>query len=269
MKKIDYVAAIIVTYKKPQEAANLAINLLKQSSVNLRITIVENSVDKVFAEQLINLLNNSNKIQVHISRFNYGYAKGNNLGLKKTLEKWGAPRYVLISNDDIIIENTGVVKALVSVIKNNKNCGCVQPKITLLNGFIQGPYRKSNIWIESIQYLFPPYWYFLRRLRQQELANINKISMCFRVMGAFFLIKYNQTSLDGKLFDEHTFLFREEEILAIKLLKSGLYSYYNPNIIVHHLQKPKPLEIDLISDKSDLYFYHNILKKSKFLIFFL
>ncbi len=86
-------------------------------------------------------------------------------------------------------------------------------------------------------------------------------------MGAFFLIKYD-VFISAGMFDEGTFLFREEEILAIKLLKYKYVNYYNPDVSVIHLQEKKPYEINLIADISDLYFYKNILGCSSISILF-
>jgi GT2 family glycosyltransferase len=260
-----YTLSVIVTYKKPFYAFQVAKALLSQYKVNNKVIIIDNSLSIDDSKCLNNLICDVNNVHVVVTEENLGYAKGNNLGVKTAIEMWGRPDFIIFSNDDIVINDLNTVKTLIGSCRKIPDCGCIQPKILLENGYIQGPYSKSNIYLESLQYMVPILWIIFRRYRQLNLKLITKVSPCYRVMGAFFLIK-TENFINCGLFDEGTFLFREEEILALKLNKIGLTSYYNPCVTVTHLQQVKSFEINNVSDKSDIYFYNSILKSSTFSI---
>lgn len=264
LKLDSYIAVIIVTFRRPIEVRNLINAILRQNINDVKITIIDNSMDENITNNLIIDFFGNTSVQVIKSKENLGYAKGNNYGLSKSIQKWGAPSYVLISNDDIEIYDCNLIKNLIFVSNNIPMAGCIQPKISLRNGFLQGPYDKSNIWIDIIQYLFPPFWFIMRLIRQRRIKSIDKISGCYRVMGAFFIIKY-ELFIKAGLFDSQTFLGREEEILALKLDKLGFKSYYVPQCEVTHLQLPKSIpSINHFYDSDD-YFYQKIVNVNKFI----
>jgi len=255
----DYIAVIIVTFKRPKDLKNLVECLLQQEEAYLRITIVDNSLDASMSQELMREFSRFDFIQTIISSENIGYARGNNLGVNESIKKWGKPTHIVISNDDILLSQNYVIKQLKDFAENNINAGCIQPRISMINGSLQGPYSKSKIWVEVLQYLLPPLWFILKLRRQNILKSTITPVCCYRVMGAFFLIKL-ETFLQVGMFDKHTFLGREEEILAYKLTKVGFISFYLPSCDVVHLQLPKSLPSESFFSQSDDYFYKHIMK---------
>ncbi|MCX8029144.1 MAG: glycosyltransferase family 2 protein, partial [Brevinematales bacterium] len=169
---------------------------------------------------------------------NYGYAKGNNFGLR--LAKRMNFSYAIISNNDIKIEEP-VVESLVRVIQSYNDVAIVGPKILGLDGKSQGPFKKPGIKEYIIYPFFYPILYPFLKLRSIIISKINKNSepeekviFPYRLMGCFMLV--NLDILEKvDFFSEETFLYAEELILAEKLEKLGYKTAYYPKVSILHL----------------------------------
>ena len=77
---------------------------------------------------------------------NYGFAKGNNKGIKYALKKY-KPRYILLLNNDTKIIQRDWLTKLVETAESDKKIGIVVPKLIYTDGRIQhiwtivNPYR--------------------------------------------------------------------------------------------------------------------------------
>ncbi|OWS70689.1 glycosyltransferase [Polynucleobacter campilacus] len=259
----SYLLIVVVTYKRPNDVLKLIESLQYQRNCELKIIVIDTSVSQEDSFFLEKRIQKNESLMYIVASSNLGYAKGNNFGVRKAVKVWGEPLFVIISNDDIEITDNYLLHDLSSLMLNNIFIDCLQPKINMTNGFIQGPYNKANIYIESLQYLFPFYWYINRFIKQYKLHNIKKLTKFYRIMGAFFIIKY-KTFEEVGMFDEATFLGREEDILAGKLNKARYKTFYYPLKIVKHLQLSKEIQcVDSFND-SDLYYWLHIEKVNIF-----
>lgn len=255
------VAFVILNYNRADLTVDLIRNILDVEGDQHTIIVVDNNSraeDKGTLKSLFNELPNSvvvseNEIQnsdlPHIvptkNKFilmlldnNYGYAKGNNFGLK--LAKKLGFLYAVISNNDIKIEKP-VVERLVDVIQSYENVAVVGPKILGIDGRTQGPFKKPGIKEYIVYPLLYPLIYPLLRLRRIIIDRIHKgsgseeeVSFPFRLMGCFMLVNLEILEKVG-YFSEETFLYAEELILSEKLERLGYRTAYYPKVSVIHL----------------------------------
>lgn len=177
-----------------------------------KIVVVDNcSTDDSF-EQLECL--KSEKIDIIKTEKNGGYAYGNNYGCRYAEKKYH-PQIFIISNPDVRFENN-VLLEMEKTLSSLNGIGVVAPVVN------QG----YNVWnlpnfaglIESIFML----WFNLdkRRIKKKIVNSRYDIETVGVVEGSLFAISYEAyKKIDG--FDEKTFLYCEENILAKRLLSNG------------------------------------------------
>lgn len=201
---------------------------------------------------------------------NYGYAKGNNFGLKLAY-KLGY-KYAVISNNDVIIEKP-IIGNLLEIIKKDESIAVIGPRVLSLKGEDQSPYNRPGIMEYVLFPLFYPIFrpfFKVRQLFKKKICSSSSIYYPYRISGCFMLIKLNYMN-KVNYFDESTFLFAEEPILAEKLHKIGLKMAYYPGACIWHahgestkiLGERKRYFIQL---KSDLYYFERYRNYKKILI---
>jgi len=196
---------------------------------------------------------------------NYGYAKGNNFGLKLAF-KLGC-KYAVISNNDVILE-IPVVDQLLQCIEMSGNAAVIGPKILGIHNELQGPYEKLTLYHYFFYPVFFPLSWPVDKVRRMVMHNddfeakgCGRIKYPYRVMGSFMLVDLEVMKEVGWL-DENTFLYAEELILAEKLLKHGYRMAYTDSVYVRHMHgsstgKLARRQSVSIALKSELYYLRN------------
>ncbi len=204
------------------------------------------------------------------ARANIGYAKGNNLGAKvaKILFR---DTYYLFSNNDLRFMEPIPIDILLTPMRDKEDVAVVGPSILSLDGSLQSPRKKPTVGIG----LFVYYWNLLlpKRLKLERwITDIDmaaKTGRCDWVTGSFLItdaVKFHEVC--G--FDEHTFLFYEEVILAERLQKKSYRMYYTDSVkIVHEHGETVKSSFSIlqgidISFKSGMYYFRNYRNISKF-----
>lgn len=170
------------------------------------------------------------KVILLTSKENLGYAHGNNLGLKY-LEKETDCELAIISNPDIVVEES-VIKELIQDMKKNSNISFLGPKV-LERGRISKGWKLPTYWVEVLSTInfFSRFTYHLSKYADnhynERLVKVDVVHGCFFLarMKDFKKIKY---------FDENTFLYYEENIIAAKSKKAGLETYLDTTVGVQH-----------------------------------
>lgn len=165
---------------------------------------------------------------------NLGYARGNNLGAC-FLNRIGEYDYFLFSNDDIELSQPNTLEILVSRMKEDGRIGAIGPRVVGLDGRDQSPHDTYVSPYRMIGWrLFP----FLRRKNKAMVTETpQKPSSRFTywVQGSFILVEARVFREIG-MFDEHTFLYYEEPILAERLAKVGKTMYFDSDVEVVHYE---------------------------------
>ena len=208
------------------------LSVLNQTYRNLDVVIADNGSSNESHRIIDRTFRGSDRVCVLNTGKNLGYAQGNNFAIKWRYER-GPVDYFLVLNSDICLTDPTTVEQLIDFAETQENLGALGPKVVLPNGFVQGPYCRPKIWLLTLQYMCPLLWLVLRTFRQEVLKCITMPKKVYRTIGACVLLKA-KPFVDIGGFDENTFLYGEEDILAERLLDKKLYFYYLPSASVLH-----------------------------------
>ena len=155
---------------------------------------------------------------------NLGYAKGNNLAISIAASVWNDPYYI-VSNNDLVFKDQIDLTLVDKIFKEDDSVGVIGPSIITPNGETQSPRR----WQSATHRLILNYWIlslsgiFSERLRNKlfnSFANDTiieaKSGVCAWVSGCFMFIRA-EAFQKCNMFDENTFLYAEEMILANRM----------------------------------------------------
>jgi len=169
---------------------------------------------------------------------NGGYAKGNNVGLRLAYSL--GFKYLMVLNNDTIFKDTKV-SLLTSVLEENPDALCVGPllykedgetidfncakrRATYWDFFVLsyfGQWFKSKRWIKN-------YYYLKANPTVGEAIAVDLIS------GSCMVFHSDRLHRIG-YFDEGTFLYYEEDIMAEKGRRAGFRFYFQPKTQLIHL----------------------------------
>lgn len=226
--------------------------------------------DDEISEILNNEKDKNANVILYILNKNYGYAKGNNFGLK--LADLLGYKYAIIANNDVILEEE-VIEKLLQFVSTNEDICVVGPKIIGPTGERQGPFFKPNLFSEFFYPIFFFWIYPFYRAFKSFLLSYKKIIFPYRLTGCFMLMKLD-CMRKINFFDENTFLYAEEPILAEKLKSIGKKTAYIDDIYVKHFHgssviKYKRKKRFILQLESNLYYfkkYRNYGKLKLFLV---
>ena len=262
------VGMVILNYND-YETTNKYIEKIKDYKVLNDIVIVDNKSSDGSFEKLKNL--QDNKISVIETDANKGYAYGNNIGVKYLCENT-RDDYIIISNPDIIVEEKDLIR-LKKDLDNNDDISLVAPVIEQLGEKIRG-WRLPNIKDEillNINYIQRKIRKNLNYKEEKYSGNLTKVDV---VPGCFFMIRKDIMEMIGG-FDESTFLYYEENIIASKLKNIEKTSYIdNKASAIHDLSVSvdksfNSLKKYKILKESQKYYVENYLKANKIELLFL
>lgn len=225
---------------------------------------------KIIEEKHLDSLKIRCNIYLIIRKENDGYAKGNNSGL--ALSSKLNYEFSLIANNDI--DFISDFKSLLSDIEcQTIDFDFIAPIVYSPSNRIQSfDYRIQTYSLLIFKFsLLPIYLKHYQSYTRFLLKRNSKMIEVERLPGCFFFAKTRSfKSID--FFDENTFLYGEENIVAIKAKRHQLRSFLIKGHKVLHLHETTT---KLIKNKDDIFIQSTIytaktyLHKNKFSIFFL
>ncbi len=156
---------------------------------------------------------------------NYGFAKGNNEGIREAFKDKNVKYIVCLNNDTIVDKNW--LKELVKTVEKDRKIGAVQSKILLPNGklhtagmrFVKDLQGKKDGGL-SLGY-------------KEDPRKFKEIMEIFAPCGASVLYKRKVLERTG-LFDEDFHSYVEDFDLGWRIRKADYISIYCPTSIVKH-----------------------------------
>lgn len=219
MKK-EITGMVVLNYNDYSSTENLLKIVDTITSIDVIIVVDNCSTDDSFI-QLKKFV--SRKISVIKTEANRGYAAGNNFGIKYAIEKLSVDN-LFIANPDIIIDKT-VIDGLLSYLDLNPRIGIVSCLMKKPDGDICESAWKLPGLKECIFDSFILLKHFCKNKWDYEESIDGIKPICVDVIpGSFFAIK-SQVMKDIGYFDEHTFLYYEENILSMKAKEKGYSNY--------------------------------------------
>lgn len=248
--KISFLILHYHTIEDTQESVESIIkNCGEIKFENFEIIIVDNGSKNKSGERLEKEYLDNKKIKVIINSENLGFSKGNNIGFKYIKEYCNSDFIVMMNNDIVIIQND-FIPSIIEEYEKSK-FAVLGPKILLPDG-------KKNIHreklppiyvyrIENIKLYIKWFINFLdkyqilrniknkyvgeKQVKESNKKEIRKENVIVHGSCMIFSKEYIE-KFDG--LDEKTFLYGEEDLLYIKLIKNNLKSIYNPKLFVLH-----------------------------------
>ena len=154
---------------------------------------------------------------------NYGFAEGNNIGIRYTLKAL-EPDYILLLNNDTIVA-PHLLGELVKVAESNKQIGACQPKILSLANpkLIDAIGISINKSGEAIQVGY----------KTKDVPQYNISKEIFGVCAGAALYRQEMLTQIG-LFDEDFFAYYEDVDLVLRARSAEWKSMYVPKAVVYH-----------------------------------
>lgn len=204
-----------------------------------------------------------NKIVIIRNDKNYGFAEGNNIGIRYAL-KSQKPDYILLLNNDTVVKSDFLNK-LVNAIESDKQIGFVGPIIYYYNR--NG--RKDIISVAGINLILSRGSY--RRIGSEEVdqGQYHAKARVDCLEGSCLLIRRAALDRIG-LLDPSYFLFWEETDLCRRGFEAGYSCMIVPNAgIWHKTSSSKPGElVTYYKTRNRLWFVKSHATKQEFLSFF-
>jgi GT2 family glycosyltransferase len=245
------IALIILTYNSWEETIDCINPLIQNQSDEFDIFLVDNNSNKInntleslnFKYNLVSFENNSynlkrkeedSKISIILSDKNYGYAKGNNLGVKYATSI-GNYDYILILNNDTLIETNTIIGLRDSMVTNKFDV--ISPKVINENESVDRncvrkiPRERDLFFIYGLGKFFK-----LNSIKNYHYSyeyKFDTIKTIEAVSGSCFMIK-TKLFKEINFFDENTFLYYEEFIMSEKLLKNDSKIGIDPKYSIIH-----------------------------------
>jgi len=175
---------------------------------NYKVIVVDNASTDSSVEII---RKNFGWIDLVQNKKNYGFSKGNNIGIKYALKKYNPDYFLLLNNDTKVTKNW--LTNLVKVAESNKRIGILGCR--QLN--FKGKPAISAGWIlpHKVKY----YW-------GNEIKEVNWVS------GACWLIKKEVIKKIG--FIDECFTYYEETDFIARARKAGFRIVYVPSSVIYH-----------------------------------
>jgi len=211
IKNILKISVIILTFNSKEYILNCLKSVKKSIYSNYEIIVVDNG-SKDGTIELIQ--NNFPKVKLILNNKNFGFAGGNNRGVK---EATGDIFFLL--NDDTVIDHD-LIRVLVEELTSSDEIGIVGPKIFYMN-------PKDKVWFGGgkIEWL---------RGEGKHLNGDVKQEVDF-ITGCALMIKKEVVKKVG-LFDEQFFAYYEDADLCQKTKKANYKVIYLPFGGVWHVK---------------------------------
>ncbi len=238
--------------------------LLKQQGVELEVLIVDNKSPNDSFMILIENFKEIKNVEVIQSNHNGGYAYGNNYGLH-FIEKRNYD-YVAISNNDVFFSDMELLAKMAIKYESLVSPALASP-IQLMNGSPAScAWKLPSIWFDIFTNL-PLIGKWVTKRNQYVIPEDKDYLKVDVLPGSFFMFKHGLME-EVDYFDENTFLYCEERILACKVKNMGLQNYLLTNLTYNHehsatissnIKKVKMLKI---AHESIAYYHKKYLKTS-------
>jgi len=225
--------------------------------ISFEIIVIDNNSND---NSLIKTRKNHLNVEIIKLSENFGFAKANNIGVKKSKGK-----YILILNNDTEISN-GSIDTLISLLNNNPKFGIVAPIIYYEDRTPQLSFGNDP---GIISEFFTKYFSkILFKIQVKLLGDEFEMEVDW-VSGACFLIsKELYNSIGG--FDENFFLYYEDCDFGKRVRESGFSNCItSKSKIIHHLGKsarPPYYKLLFLIKRGHLYYYKKHNKNLSFLI---
>ena len=225
---------------------------------NYKIVIVDNGSKNKTGEMLITLFQDSENVKVICLRENLGFSAGNNVGYSYAKDKLDSDYIIVLNNDTKMIQSDFIQKAIQCF--EEEDYYVLGPDIINLENVHQSPQRNHVItkreafsWLLK-RYIVSKYLHIHKLLNlpddffilnkyieydKQRKNNLitNMKQSCVELQGACYIFSPLFVINSAIAFEELTFMYGEEALLALRCKKKHWKMLYNPDLKIMHAEK--------------------------------
>lgn len=221
--KHPIVAIVVLVWNNYDDTRKCLESCYSQTYKNLMTILVDNGSTDGSGYRLSQEFPKADFIY---NKENYGYGGGNNIGIKRALERGAG--YVFVVNNDVVIKSKNLVEKLVSCFRKIPRLGILGPKVLDISN--TDSYVKTSGVYDNIKR------HFLPKINFDPPVDLD-LSVRERVVvsGCAIMISRELLKKIG-FFDEDFFMYGEEDTFCLRAAKAGflILSVEDENAAVKH-----------------------------------
>jgi len=204
-------------------------SVFKQSYKNYEVIFVDNASSDGsvgFVRDRYGKMIMSKRLKMILNYKNYGFSKGNNIGIKEALRDKEV-KYIVTLNNDTVVDKNFLLK-LIDCAERYKKAGSIMAKMVC---------GTNPRLIDSAGILYSKNILPFDRGRFEPVERYNKEEEIFGCCAGACLYRreaLKAVAVGGEFFDEDFFCYCEDVDLAFRLRLAGFKSYFCPDAIVYH-----------------------------------
>jgi len=231
-KELPKVCVIILSWNHKKDVLEniKSLQASNQNGFTMQIFVVDSGSTDGTVEEL-------SKLNIKVKKLdkNYGFVKGNNIGIEEALEE--GFDYIAIQNDDTLVDSNLVKNILLEHQKNDK-AGAISPKIYFAKGFeYHKKYKDSDlghvIWYAGGLMDWKNIYGSNRGVDEVDHGEFDKTEETDFATGCFVMYKAKALKEVG-FFDEKYFAYMEDVDLSQRMKKAGWKVLYSPRGFMWH-----------------------------------
>lgn len=225
---------VVISYRSDDLTVQFVKDELSKVTIPHRTVIVANGSSPEEAARLQQRLAREADV---IASDNGGFARGNNAGACWLRDRIPGLTALLFCNNDIVFKSPDSVQLMLDKLQSIPEAGAIGPEVVGLDRKRQGPEPYIGLWKGYVWiYLSTP---FISKAKKRELFGLDYSGLAeegfhYRLSGCCLMVDAS-TFFQAGMFDEHTFLYSEENILSERFAALGKGMYFYPDVKVIHL----------------------------------
>ena len=213
-----------------------SVSKVEPENYELHVVVIDNASIDNSVDKIMNFKTHKLEFNILTNKKNIGFAGGNNVGIKYSLEK-GAD-YIMVLNNDTVIDKD-LISGLLRTFREDIKIGVVSPKIYFAPGFEfhKKRYGKNDfgkvIWYAGGDINWRNVYGNNHGVDEVDKGQYDKtLSTDFATGACAFL---NAKAIkDIGLLDERYYLYLEDADISQRMMKAGWKVLYSPNGFLWH-----------------------------------
>lgn len=262
-------------------------SILQLENQDYSVVIVDNASPNNSGALLKKVYKDNEKVEVILLPDNVGYARGNNIGFLYAKEVFKA-EYIIVANNDVIFEDSKILDKIQQIFEQT-NAYIIGPDVYSAANIHQNPLRSKMLNEKKIKGKIRNKAIGLLYFRIKKHLKIGDKIQIFEKMynkgaensikernwseeaddavlqGACLIFTPNYVRKEYEAFDPRTFMYCEEELLALKCERKKYNTRYSPAIQVRHMDG-KSTELACDGTEKNLFQFSHMLKGYKLIL---
>ncbi|SEL01165.1 hypothetical protein SAMN04488505_1011312 [Chitinophaga rupis] len=223
------ITSSIVIYKNAEEELNAAITSFLNTSLNVKLYLVDNSPTNVLSN-----LAADPRISYQFLNKNIGFGAAHNIALNEVIEK---SKYHIILNPDISFQ-PGTLEKIFSFMESNRDVGQILPKVLYEDGELQRLCKLLPTPFDLILRRFGNASILKKRRASYELVDFdyNQTLNVPNLSGCFMFLRIDTLKKVG-FFDTRYFMYLEDIDLTRRIHQVAQTLFFPAASVVHGYRK--------------------------------